>query len=182
MVTGEGENTPTVEERVMWAFFQPLQRMQTTLSVLCGGQATHHPDPVTQTVLTMISAPIHLQLTAVGWQPFKGKELTYPYQSMTSEQKAALKEILTGGHTKEHWAVYEHAISYRQTTQLTTLKAMDVLEALCATILKSTAYADRRVRVAVCNILLQRVQAGTQVDKATLKMLNTKLFPPQESC
>ena len=61
------------------------------------------------------------------------------------------------------------------------LKPANVLEAMCTTILKSVAYADRRVRVAVCNILLQRVQVNIKVDKIALRTLNARLFPPPES-
>jgi hypothetical protein len=175
------DKAPTAEERVMLAFFEPLQRMQTTLSVLCEGQNAQHADPVTHTVLAMITAPVHVQLTAVGWQPFKGKELTYPYQMMSLEQKQVLKDLLTGEQNQQHWNVYEHAIAYRQRAPLTHLKPANVLEAMCTTILKSVAYADRRVRVAVCNILLQRVQVSIKVDKIALRTLNARLFPPPES-
>lgn len=160
----------------MQAFFEPLERMQSTLSVLCEAQHSLNADPVTHTVLAMMTAPVHVQLTAVGWQPFKGKELTYPFQMMSLEQKKVLVELLTGEN--QQWNVYEHAITYRQKTPMAYLKHADVLEAMCTTILKSVAYVDRRVRVAVCNILLQRVQVNLKVDKATLRTLNAKLFPP----
>lgn len=164
----------------MQAFFEPLDRMQTTLSVLCEAQHSLNADPVTHTVLAMMTAPVHVQLTAVGWQPFKGKELTYPFQMMSLEQKKVITELLTGEQSQQHWNVYEHAITYRQKAPLAPLKATDVLEAMCTTILKSVAYVDRRVRVAVCNILLQRVQVNLKVDKATLRALNAKLFPPPD--
>ena len=169
---------PLTDARVMQAFFEPMHRMQDTISVLCEGYTTPHPDPVSQTVLIMITMPLHVQLTAVGWQPFKGKELTYPYQRMSLEQKDALKALLTGEEQEQQWGVYEHAITYKRRGSPSCLKVLDVLEALCSTILKSVAYPDRRMRVAVCNILLQRVQANVQVDKPTLQILNAKLFPP----
>jgi hypothetical protein len=166
------------DARVMQAFFEPMQQMQATISVLCDGHGTQHQDPVSHTVLIMITTPLHVQLTAVGWQPFKGKELTFPYQRMSSEQKDALKALLTGEEQEAQWGVYEHAITYRRRGGPSCLKSLDVLEALCSTILRSVAYPDRRMRVAVCNIVLQRVQANVQVDKATLQSLNAKLFPP----
>ena len=63
----------------------------------------------------------------------------------------------------------------------TTLKALDVLEALCTSVLTSTAYADKRLRVAVCNILLQRVQASIPIDRSVQAALNAKLFPTSAS-
>lgn len=162
-------------QEVVQAFFEPMQRMQATLAVLCDCQQQQSPDPVTQTVLTMLACPVHVQLTAIGWQPFKGKELTFPYQRMTTEQKEALKLALE----KPGWNVYEHALMQRERGE--PLRPLDVLEALCATVLASAAYPDRRLRVAVCNILLQRVQASIPIEKSTLRTLNTRLFPEKAS-
>lgn len=170
-------------EPVLDAFFRPTRTMQLTLAVLCdcqpqqqGAQARGGGgwDPVPATVLTMISCPVHIQLTAIGWQPFKGKDLTFPYQRMTVAQRETLKRTLE--NEKAGWGAYEHALVLRQQPGV-RLQALDVLEALCTTILHSTVYPDRRLRVAVCNIILQRVQANMPVEKATLRALNERLFP-----
>jgi hypothetical protein len=71
--------------------------------------------------------------------------------------------------------VYEHALMQRERGE--ALRPLDVLEALCATVLASAAYPDRRLRVAICNILLQRVQARVTLDKHTQASLNERLFP-----
>ena len=175
-MAGTSEASETLKE-VRQAFFEPIARMQATLAILCDGQQQQSADPVTQTVLTMLACPVHVQLTAIGWQPFKGKELTFPYQQMSSEQKEVLKRALLKGSAS--WNVYEHALTHRIRGE--PLRPLDVLEALCATILASTAYADRRLRVAVCNILLQRVQASIPLEKATLRTLNARLFPCPET-
>jgi hypothetical protein len=168
--------------RVMNAFFNPSHgRLPNTIAVLCESHTTSHKDPVTQTILIMLKTQLQIQLTAVGLQPFKGRDLTFPYQKMSAEQKECLKQILTDEQNERQWGVYEHAISYRHKAATepaqNTLTPLDVLQALCTTILKSVAYPDRRMRVAVCNILLQRVQANIAVDKHTLRELNNRLFP-----
>ena len=180
-MTAEETAGDDLVQTVRQAFFEPMSRMQESLAILCDGQQQQSSDPVTHTVLTMLSCPIHIQLTAIGWQPFKGKELTFPYQRMTSEQKDLLRAVLPASPTAARWRVHEHAITYHQRTSPEILKAIDVLEALCTTILQGKAYADRRLRVAVCNILLQRIQTSVQIDKGTLRTLNTILFPAQES-
>ena len=170
----------SLEEKVIDAFFSPISKMRSTLVLLCDCHTTPQADPVTHTVMIMIASPLQIQLTAVGWQPFKGKELTFPYQKMDAEQKEAIKSLLTDETQRQQWGMYEHAVMYRKTTAplALPLKTLDVLEALCTTVLKSAAYTDKRIRVAVCNILLQRVQASIPVDKNTLRELNTRLFPP----
>lgn len=177
------QESAALEDGIINAFFSPLCQLQSTLAILCDSHSTpNHADPVTHTVLIMITCPIQMQFTAIGWQPFKGKELTFPYQKMTLDQKEKLKSLLSLINNEKHhqyWRIYEHAIIYRQPVPTSvTLKALDVLEAMCATILKSVTYADRRMRVAVCNILLQRVQANIPVEKGILCSLNSKLFPP----
>lgn len=183
------------EQAVVDAFFGSRSRLETSLAVLCDSIHCDHSkrktgrtgyqsqsaaaavDPMTQTVLMLLSSPIHVQLTVVGWQPLKGLDLTYPFHLMTTEQKQVIKALIEGEPTM--WSVYEHAMSYRRHSQSIhpTLAPLDVLGALCSSILESTAYQDKRLRVAVCNILLQRVQASIPIDKQTQAALNARLFP-----
>lgn len=166
----------------MKAFFDPAHHvLQNTIAVLCESHITPPSDPVTQTILIMIKSQLQIQLTAVGLQPFKGRDLTYPYQKMSSGQKETLKRILADEQHSRQCGVYEHAITYRRNPgglASPNLKPIDVLQAMCTNILKSATYPDRRMRVAICNILLQRVQVNIPIDKKTLRELNTRLFPP----
>lgn len=60
------------------------------------------------------------------------------------------------------------------------LPALDVLEAVCSQILSSRkAYPDPKARVAICNIVLQRVQASTPLSQAVQAELNARLFPEE---
>lgn len=168
------------------AFFQPLDRMRQTMGILCECHAVPPADPLTQTVLTMIACPVQLMLTAIGWQPFKGRDLTIPYQRMSSEQKAVIRGLLADESRQKLWGMYEHSLVCRLrredgSAEPMRLPQLDVLEALCTTILHSKAYTDRRMRVAICNIVLQRVQTSTAVEKTTLSRLNQKLFPVTSS-
>lgn len=161
--------------RVISLFFEGIPTLQRTLAILCeSNQRQPATDTVTQTVLLLLTSQIHLQLTAVGWQPLKGRDLTFPYTQMTLEQRQGLKDLMEEGL---RWHVYEHALMHRRTATATTLKALDVLQALCNSVLTSAAYPDRRLRVAVCNILLQRVQANVPIDRSVQAALNAKLFP-----
>ena len=42
----------------------------------------------------MLSCPLQIQLTGAGLQPFKGKELTFPYACMTKDQRDFLFSLL----------------------------------------------------------------------------------------
>jgi hypothetical protein len=182
MTTATPDPADEQEQSLINSFFEPgSSQLRSTLSVLCENNASklQTPDLVTQTVLMMLISPVHIQLTAVGWQPFKGRELTYPYHLMSPGQREAIRALLDAA--PERWNVYEHAMTYRRSAPPVLLKTLDVLEAMCRSILEGRAYQDRRMRVVVCNILLQRVQASVPIDKGTQLELNTRLFPAGES-
>jgi hypothetical protein len=173
----QGDDGP--HARVVALFFGDTEAMQRTLAVLCESNHKQQADTVTQTALMLLSSPVHVQLTAVGWQPLKGRELTFPYMQMTLGQRMALKALLDEGAGM--WHVYERAMMYRRSGPPITLKPLPVLEALCTSVLASTAYPDKRVRVAICNILLQRVQASIPIERSVQASLNARLFPPPPS-
>jgi hypothetical protein len=175
-------STPSDEvfARTVALFFGDPASMQRTLAVLCeSNQKQPATDSVTQTVLLLLSSPVHVQLTAVGWQPLKGRDLTFPYAHMTPDQRQALKALIDEG--SERWHVYEHAMMYRRSAPPVHLKPLDVLEGLCGSVLSSAAYPDKRLRVAICNILLQRVQASIPIERSVQAALNARLFPPRAS-
>jgi hypothetical protein len=160
--------------RVVTLFFEGLATMQRTLAILCeSNNRQAGADVVTQTILMLLTSPLHMQLTAIGWQPLKGRDITFPYSHMTIEQKQAFRELVGDG---SNWHSYEHALVLRRRLKTVQLEPLDVLEALCASVLASTAYPDKRMRVAICNILLQRVQASVPIERSVQTALNAKLF------
>lgn len=162
-------------ELVVKSFFE-ADSLATSLAVLCES-CKHAQDPISATVLIVLTCPVQIQLTAVGWQPFKGKDLIFPYNMMSDAQRQVFRGFF---EPPGAWRTYEHAIILKRSAPPVTLKPLDVLGALCSVILSSTAYKDRRHRVAICNILLQRVQASVPLDKGTQAQLNARLFGPQK--
>ena len=142
-----------------------------TVSVLC--KALDGPDPISTVLANMLASNIHYKLNSVGIQLFQGKELTYPYNMMVHEQKAALRAAL---EIEDSWTVYEYAISANKATHTGKLKPIHVLYPVCKHIIDESLFEDKRHRVAVCNIILQRVQASIPLDKTTQSELNKRLF------
>jgi len=163
--------TQRASQRLCEAFFSPSE-LPNTLAVLYESN-TRAQDPIAQTVSVMLTVPVHVQLTAAGWQPFKGKELTFPFHKMSEDQRAIWRDLLDN---PDCWNVYEHAMNLQDQRDMPHLKAIDVLEAMCSTILESQSYPDKKLRVVICNILLQRVQASIPIDKSTQALLNERLF------
>lgn len=171
------EETPGIEATICRAFFD-TDNMQTTIATLC--ESNQWPtDPIPNTIIAMLNNPIHVQVTAVGWQAFKGKEVVFPFHAMSEAQRSVFRDILAD---VDQWNVYEHAMVYKHHRGAFHLNTLDVLEAMCSMILSNSAYPDKRMRVAICNILLQRVQSNIHIDKGTQATLNKRLFseiPPE---
>jgi hypothetical protein len=82
---------------VVPAFFGP-EALPATLAVLCQQNAEAH-DQIASTLVCALTCPLQIHLTAVGWQPFRGKALTIPYPSMTARQRQALGYYWPPGKT-----------------------------------------------------------------------------------
>ena len=159
------------------------------------GSSRH--DPITSTAITFLTCPVQLGLTEVGATLFQGKSsLIYPYNLMSDSQKDFVREALS---RREEWNIYNDAVVFRrsqprqppqknqkalqahpprtQTQQQSppparTLAPAAVLVALCSKVFESSAHPDPRRRVALCNIILQRVQGYIPIDKPVQRQLN----------
>jgi hypothetical protein len=186
--TPPAQDTPSEPEpehdglhAVALAFFHSQHDMQRAISIFCGAvQKPQSTDIITPTILMMLNSPLQMQLTAVGWQPFRSRDLTFPYHAMNQQQKEAILSLFGAEH-EDKWMVFDHAMVYKKGFRVVQLKPLDVLSALCSLVLASDTYTDKRLRLAVCNILLQRVQASMVLDKYTQMALNQRLFPPSSS-
>ena len=96
---------------------------------------------------------------------------------MTSSQREFLLSLI---HTPKSWAVHDSAMVWRRKGERVTLPTLGVLLPLCGDILCSKRYPDPRSRVAICNIILQRVQASCPLSPSLQAELNRKLFPPAD--
>lgn len=96
---------------------------------------------------------------------------------MDTRQKQFLLETLSMGN----WKVHDSSMLYPLKGARRTLPTLDVLEAICGQILACKRYSEPKARVAVCNIVLQRVQASIPLSQPLQKELNQRLFPEKEA-
>lgn len=145
------------------------------LTYLCNTRAPGAWDPITATVLEMLSSKLQLCLTQTGLIPFRGRaSMVYPYHMMTPEQKDFLRSAL---ERREAYCVCNDAlVFYHRQGEREHLETVPVLAAMCRGVLGSRIHEERRVRVGVCNILLQRVQSSVVISKAAQQELNELLF------
>jgi len=147
--------------------------LQGCLASFCK-DAQNAQDPMLHVLLVAINSHVQIQLTPVGLQPFQGGELTLPYYRMNPEQRAFLLDLTEQG---ARWCVHESSMVWRRKGERLVLPPVDVLEAVCSQILASgKTHPDPKSRVAICNIVLQRVQASIPLSQALQTELNTRLF------
>jgi hypothetical protein len=114
-------------------------------------------DPITATAIIFLTSPLQLALTEVGAMLFQGRaSMVYPYALMSE------------------WNIYNEALMFKRSKneQPRTVKQSSVLIALCSKVLSAKVKKDRRPRLALCNIILQRVQGYVAIDKQVQKELN----------
>lgn len=134
-------------------------------------------DPITNTIITLLSSPLHLCLTEVGAMLFHGHAtLIYPYNLMSEDQKVFVRECL---EQRQEWNIYNDTVVFRRSKSPITLCASTVLTALCRKMFDSQAHTEPARRIALCNIILQRVQGYIRIDKDVQRQLNEWLVQRQ---
>lgn len=133
-------------------------------------------DPITATVIIFLTCPLQLGLTEVGAMLFHGHaSLVYPFNLMSDRQKAFLRECLA---RPAEWSVYNGAVVFKRKRgdPGRLLSPSAVLLSLCRKLLEGHAQPQR---LAVCNIILQRVQGYVPIDKSVQRQLNAWLAEQQ---
>jgi hypothetical protein len=175
--SGELPITSPVERMV--AIFFDAEGLQRMLTFLCNSRLPGSWDPVTSTVVDMLTLRLQFCLTAEGLAPFRGKaDMIYPYHMMTMPQKAFLREELSA---RCSYCICNDAVMFHPAQcggAPDRLDQVNVLEGVCNRILSSGVHAEHRVRVGVCNIILQRVQGVVPISRGVQQKLNAVLFGP----
>lgn len=132
-------------------------------------------DPITATVIIFLTCPLHLGLTEVGAMLFQGHaSLVFPFSLMSERQKEYVRACI---ERRAEWNVHNNAVVFRKKRGEPgrCLPPSAVLLSLCRKMLDRTDASAKRSpqqRLAVCNIVLQRVQGYVPIDKPIQKQLN----------
>ena len=132
-------------------------------------------DPITATVIIFLNCPLQLGLTEVGAMLFQNHaSLVFPFNLMSERQKTYLRACL---ERPSEWSVLNNAVVFkkRRGEPSRTLAPSAVLLSLCRKMLDqqdTSAKRSPQQRLAVCNIILQRVQGYVPIDKPIQKQLN----------
>ena len=109
----------------------------------------------------------------------QSKDITLPYDCMLQPQKDFLLELIS---TEKKWIIHDNVMLYKRSGARKELSTVDVLESICGQLLTSKAYPDPKARLAICNIVLQRIQASIPLSAGVQRELNQRLFPDAKVC
>jgi len=143
-----------------------------TMASLCQGNS-RSTDPLTDVVLALLTSNVRVQLTETGLQPLQGRDWVVPYYHMHGDQKKFLMDLLS---RPERWMVHESCITWRRRGAPVKADTLEVLTTMCSELLDCKSYSDHRSRLALCNIVLQRVQASVQISQPVQAELNLRVF------
>jgi hypothetical protein len=168
-------------EEMMELFFSDTC-LPILIAYFCRMTIGQNSDPITETVVAMISSPVSIMLTQVGIAPFKEHpSLVYPYRFLNDEQRTFLKNFVT--YTQENAVgsiasvqvgggcmLYRKAIS-----KPVYLDPYRVISSLCQSIIGNRHGTEMRNRSAVCSIMLQRIGGVIHIDRAVMSKVGTYL-------
>ena len=177
MSTGASLDDNAHSDNMVSVFFE-VEGLQRMLTFLCNARLPGSWDPVTSTVVDMLTGRLQFCLTAEGLAPFRGKaDMVYPYHMMSQKQKNFLRDELS---VRSAYCICNDAIVFHPLPGTAErLDQVKVLECVCSRILASNIHAEHRVRVGVCNIILQRVQSVVPITRGVQQKLNVLLFGSQ---
>lgn len=149
-----------------------------------GDPAAGRHDPITNTAITFLTCPLHLGLTEVGAMIFQAKSaLVYPYNLMSERQKGFVRDCLS---RRGEWNIFNDAVVFRRSKAAPpiVIDPTSVLVALCSKVLLpgTAAEPDASRRVALCNIILQRIQGYIPIDKPVQRQLNEWMSSARPAC
>lgn len=173
------ESTTPPKAKTLTTVFFSEPSLRRILTYLCNARAPGSWDPVTATVLDLLTGKLQFCLSATGLIPFKGHaNLVYPYHMMSPEQKDFIRTALQerGGYTVCNESVVFQNLQGDKADKTDKLDPVSVLEAMCSKVLESKVHEEHSVRVGVCNILLQRVQSVVPISRGVQQRLNRVLF------
>jgi hypothetical protein len=90
----EDDVSTTAEETIAHLFLQGAQ-LRKLMAHLCNKCSLHVADPISDTVVMMLTCPIHLVITEVGIALFKDRPTAlFPYSEMDADQRYFIEQVV----------------------------------------------------------------------------------------
>eukprot|EP00961_Rhodomonas_salina_P089550 1204244-Rhodomonas_salina.3 len=158
--------------------------LQRLLIHACNNATPYLVDPVTDIVSTMLRSPLEIMLCSTGLMPFKNTpNIVLPFNLMTPVQRKSLNDLISSSLSNTN----NSTIKFRSNCilicfngvkrKLQQLTVESVLMSMCSAIMNSTSFVhiDKKKRVALCNILLQRIGCEIHIKHETFVYMHEQM-------
>jgi hypothetical protein len=130
-------------------------------------------DPITATVISLLTSPLQLCLNEVGIIPLVGRcKLIFPYNLMTDTQRHFVDACL---QRTDEWNICNGHVLFKPPQKQLFIPPTGVFKALCENIFRSQTHPEHNAKMGLCNIILQRVKGSIPFTKSVQRDLNTWL-------
>lgn len=127
-------------------------------------------DVISSTLIMFLTCPLQLIMDPFGISLFYNRStFIYPYHLMTPQQKKVLLDLCF--RNNEYNILNEHVV-FKRSKENTTVPIAITLQVLCSKIFASKTYTDQSTQIAICNIIMQRIQGYIPISASVQKELN----------
>jgi hypothetical protein len=159
-------------DKLFFDLFFSDESIPSSIVALCKHNAVT-ADPVTYVISIMLSCQVQIQLVANGVQMFKGKDILFPYQCMNARQREFIVKLMND--PDQIWCQYENCLALKKQS-IPMIDHLTILHALCNLIQASKKYPLHQSKLAITNIILQRIHSNVGISKPIQASLNACLY------
>ena len=149
---------------------QKYQRILKGHTRNCPSNSPTRLDPISDTVVAVLTRPLHLILNDLGAMPFHDRPaLIFPYHLMTHGQKTFIRNCIDN---VDEWTVTNELLVFRKPPCNINVCPVATLTTTCKAVIHARSSHDVETRIKLCNIVLQRVQGHYPLDARMQRIVN----------
>lgn len=193
------ENTEDVPENIEAIWFERYCKMfftgislQKFLIYASNHCTVEIQDPICSTVKTFLNIPVIFCLTNLGLMPFKDNStILFPLKHMTVTQQKFLQEYVKfikynkiGTSAVQMGGAVVLSIT-KCSHQPKLLDSYNVISAVLKAVIANNIYENKKTKVFICNIILQRIGVLVGITRENIKKLHENIMIPfcnQDEC
>jgi len=146
----------------------------------CNNSLPYNTDPITENIGCMLSQPLSVILSRKGLIPFKNSpNMIFPYTHMTITQKRFLNSLIEDSFNTVTKLCDCVVVTFpHKPGQQEFIPQFDLLVCMCVAVLGDISTLEKSKqnrKIAICNIILQRVRGAVQIKHDVFVFLNTQI-------
>lgn len=134
-------------------------------------QTEKQMDPISNAVSLCLTRPLYFVINEIGVMPFQDRpHIVIPFSLMTARQKEFIHACIQ--HNNE-WKICNETLVFHRCKMPLYVNPEKVLTCFCDLIMTApTSSHDTNTRIALCNIILQRIQSHFPLDAFKQESIN----------